>query len=135
MEIEGSNDDFRIIDTFGSRRVNNNKGDSNVASVDGDNIAKPDLRKNTVQTVTIQHSQVFFMIGCQLSGSNWLRSMLSKKEDLIAPHPPHIMRDFMPRLRRYGDVMVQENLKVSQCIFATNECVLCNKYSVLANSS
>jgi hypothetical protein len=28
---------------------------------------------------------VFFMIGCQRSGSNWLRTILGEREDLIAP--------------------------------------------------
>jgi len=68
-------------------------------------------KKNTVKTSTT--SQVFFMIGCQRSGSNWLRTMLSEREDLIAPHPPHIMRDFMPKLVTYGCLSDQKNLKVS----------------------
>ena len=66
--------------------------------------------KKTVKTSTT--SQVFFMIGCQRSGSNWLRTMLSEREDLIAPHPPHIMRDFMPKLVKYGSLNDQKNLKV-----------------------
>ena len=66
--------------------------------------------KKTVKTSTT--SQVFFMIGCQRSGSNWLRTMLSEREDLIAPHPPHIMRDFMPKLVKYGCLNDQKNLKV-----------------------
>ena len=66
--------------------------------------------KKTVKTSTT--SQVFFMIGCQRSGSNWLRTMLSEREDLIAPHPPHIMRDFMPKLVKYGSLNGQKNLKV-----------------------
>ena len=74
-------------------------------------------KKNTVKTSTT--SQVFFMIGCQRSGSNWLRTMLSEREDLIAPHPPHIMRDFMPKLVKYGCLSDQKNLKVS---------VLCSYY-------
>lgn len=52
------------------------------------------------------------MIGCQRSGSNWLRTMLSEREDLIAPHPPHIMRDFMPQLGKFGDLALQDNLQV-----------------------
>ena len=64
-----------------------------------------------VKTATT--NQVFFMIGCQRSGSNWLRTVLSEREDLIAPHPPHIMRDYMPRLGKYGDLNKQSNLKVS----------------------
>ena len=69
--------------------------------------------KKTIKSSTT--SQVFFMIGCQRSGSNWLRTMLSEREDLIAPHPPHVMRDFMPKLGKYGDLTEQKNLKVS-CI-------------------
>ena len=76
-----------------------------------DNETKPISEpKNTDDASTT--SQVFFMIGCQRSGSNWLRTMLSEREDLIAPHPPHIMRDFMPRLEKYGDLSKQNNLKV-----------------------
>eukprot|EP00956_Cyclotella_meneghiniana_P004636 scaffold5730_cov55-Cyclotella_meneghiniana.AAC.5 len=68
-------------------------------------------------------NQVFFMIGCQRSGSNWLRTMLSEREDLIAPHPPHIMRDFMPRLEKYDDLSKQTNLKIlidHVCAFVEN---------------
>ena len=62
---------------------------------------------------------VFFMIGCQRSGSNWLRTMLGEREDLIAPHPPHIMREFIPILSKFGDIEKIENLKVRyvQCLF------------------
>ncbi|KAL7545138.1 hypothetical protein ACHAWF_008492 [Thalassiosira exigua] len=75
------------------------------------------------QTSAVEHAglgeittpPVFFMIGCQRSGSNWLRTLLAEREDLIAPHPPHILRDFMPRLGRYGDLTEQMNLKVSNC--------------------
>lgn len=42
-----------------------------------------------------------------------MRTMLSGREDLIAPHPPHIMRDFMPILGKYGDLDSIDNLKVS----------------------
>ena len=70
-------------------------------------------KKPTIQVA--QSTQVFFMIGCQRSGSNWLRTMLSEREDLIAPHPPHVMRDFMPKLDVYGDLSDQRNLKVSSC--------------------
>ena len=68
--------------------------------------------------------------------------MLSEREDLTAPHPPHIMRDFMPRLEKYGDLSVQENLKVSvlfyfsllvhleydyfnRIVFTHNSCISC----------
>jgi len=55
---------------------------------------------------------VFFMIGCQRSGSNWLRTMLGQREDLIAPHPPHIMRDFLPIICKFGDLDDIDNLKI-----------------------
>ena len=70
-------------------------------------------RDNTVAlSLKSQSSQVYFMIGCQRSGSNWLRTMLSEREDLIAPHPPHIMREFMSRLKKFGDLTLQNNLRV-----------------------
>jgi hypothetical protein len=45
--------------------------------------------------------------------------MLGEREDLIAPHPPHIMREFMPILSKFGDIEKIENLKVRyvQCLF------------------
>ena len=55
--------------------------------------------------------------------------MLSEREDLIAPHPPHIVRDFMPRLERYGDLAVQENLKVSGTIIMRNGILFHVEYS------
>jgi len=55
---------------------------------------------------------VFFMIGSQRSGSNWLRTMLDEREDLAGPHPPHIMRDFMPILNKFGDLDNGERLRV-----------------------
>ena len=88
------------------------------------------LRKQTIKTVTTQNSQVFFMIGCQRSGSNWLRTMLSEREDLIAPHPAHIMRDFMPKLGMYGDLTVQANLKVSHKLLGGIEYVCSHDISV-----
>ena len=65
---------------------------------DGDNGSNqqkshPDIKKKQTKS---QVSHVFFMIGSQRSGSNWLRTMLGEREDMIAPHPPHIMRDIVP---------------------------------------
>jgi hypothetical protein len=70
-------------------------------------------RRKKKQT-QVEHTThpVFFMIGCQRSGSNWLRTMLGEREDLIAPHPPHIMREFIPKLEEFGDLEKMENLKV-----------------------
>ncbi len=67
--------------------------------------------------------KVYFMIGCQRSGSNWLRTMLGEREDLIAPHPPHIMRDFLPILSKFGDLDNIDNLKIlvdHVCTFVEN---------------
>lgn len=55
---------------------------------------------------------VFMMIGSQRSGSNWLRTMLDEREDLASPHPPHIMRDFMPLIDKFGDLDDFERLRV-----------------------
>ena len=68
------------------------------------------MKNSTIATST---PPVFFMIGCQRSGSNWLRTMLGEREDLIAPHPPHIMRDFIPILPKFGNLDDLPNLKVS----------------------
>ena len=76
------------------------------------------------------------MIGSQRSGSNWLRTMLNQREDLVSPspcrpftwpkphlkrtlqttqagpHPPHVLRDFMPNLGKFGDLAEPGNLEV-----------------------
>jgi serine/threonine protein kinase len=65
---------------------------------------------NTIAGPT--QSLVFFMIGSQRSGSNWLRTMLDEREDLAGPHPPHMMRDFVPLLDRYGDLKVDDNFRI-----------------------
>ena len=58
---------------------------------------------------------VFFIVGCQRSGSNWLRTMLGEREDLFAPHPPHIMRDFLPNLSKFGNLDGDvDSLKVNE---------------------
>lgn len=84
----------------------------NTETVEQTNPTEEEQKKNQKTIKTSGTQQVFFMIGCQRSGSNWLRTMLSEHENLIAPHPPHIMRDFMPRLHKYGNLSVQQNLKV-----------------------
>lgn len=52
---------------------------------------------------------VFFMVGSQRSGSNWLRTMLDQREDLAGPHPPHIMREFMPIMGKFGDLSLDND--------------------------
>lgn len=42
------------------------------------------------------------IIGTQRSGSNLLRVMLNQSPDIAAPHPPHILKTFVPLLDRYG---------------------------------
>lgn len=55
---------------------------------------------------------VFFMVGSQRSGSNWLRSILNEREDLAGPYPPSIMREFSAILKKYGDLSVEHNFKI-----------------------
>eukprot|EP00957_Ditylum_brightwellii_P205983 15346275-Ditylum_brightwellii.AAC.1 len=63
-------------------------------------------------TTEIDKPPVFFMIGSQRSGSNWLRTMLGQREDLVGPHPPHIMRDFMPIIGKFGDLSEDAHLRI-----------------------
>jgi serine/threonine protein kinase len=68
--------------------------------------------ENIVNTVSHNETPVFFMIGSQRSGSNWLRTMLDEREDLVGPHPPHMLRDFMPIIDKFGDLGVDDNFKI-----------------------
>lgn len=52
---------------------------------------------------------VFFMVGSQRSGSNWLRVMLNQSAHIAAPHPPHILKQFKPILVKYGDLQCEDN--------------------------
>lgn len=68
----------------------------------------------------VHQTKVFFMIGSQRSGSNWLRTMLDDREDLAGPHPPHMMRDILPIIDKFGDLSIDENFRVlvdHVCIF------------------
>jgi len=49
------------------------------------------------------------IIGTQRSGSNLLRLMLDQVKEIIAPHPPHILQNFMPLLDVYGDLQTESN--------------------------
>ena len=53
--------------------------------------------------------KVIQFIGTQRSGSNLLRLMLNQHQGISAPHPPHILRTFMPLLSQYGDLEVRKN--------------------------
>jgi len=50
-------------------------------------------------------------IGTQRSGSNLLRIMLNQLKEISAPHPPHILRTFIPLLPMYGDLDKQSNFE------------------------
>jgi hypothetical protein len=54
---------------------------------------------------------VFFMVGSQRSGSNWLRTMIDEREDLASPHPPHIMRDILPVIGKFGNLREDANFR------------------------
>ena len=75
---------------------------------------KPSAWELTVMVCEVfdEDAQVFFMIGSQRSGSNWLRTMLNEREDLAAPHPPHILREFEPILAKFGDIDLAVNAEV-----------------------
>jgi hypothetical protein len=49
------------------------------------------------------------IIGTQRSGSNLLRLMLNQLDEIDAPHPPHILRTFVPLLPHYGDLNEKKN--------------------------
>lgn len=51
------------------------------------------------------------MIGTQRSGSNLLRVMLDGIEQIVAPHPPHILQRFLPLLPKYGDLSESANFR------------------------
>ena len=49
--------------------------------------------------------------------------MLDEREDLAGPHPPHIMRDFMPIIDKFGDLSLDENFRIlvdHVCTFVEN---------------
>ena len=55
---------------------------------------------------------VYFIIGIQRSGSNWLQLLLNDRHPtLAAPHPPHILKNFLPVLSKFGDLNVDANFQ------------------------
>lgn len=74
---------------------------------------------------------VFFMIGSQRSGSNWLRTMLDQREDLVGPHPPHVMREFMPLISKFGDLSQDESFD----ILVDHVCTFVERNQVLGMTS
>uniref|UniRef100_A0A7M5XE27 Sulfotransferase n=2 Tax=Clytia hemisphaerica TaxID=252671 RepID=A0A7M5XE27_9CNID len=71
-------------------------------------IKKANWDKNNQSTSA---SNVFFLIGCQRSGSNWLHTMITDSETIATPHPPHILKHFMPILHKFGDLSIPLNLQ------------------------
>lgn len=51
------------------------------------------------------------IIGTQRSGSNLLRLMINELDGVIAPHPPHLLKTFMPLLGQYGDLSDEQNFR------------------------
>lgn len=51
------------------------------------------------------------IIGTQRSGSNLLRVMLNQLPEIVAPHPPHILQNFLPIIDKYGDLKIDDNFK------------------------
>ena len=55
---------------------------------------------------------VYFMIGSQRSGSNWLQQLINERHPSIAvPHPPHILNSFFPILSQFGDLSSDSNFE------------------------
>ncbi|MCG8305794.1 MAG: sulfotransferase [Cytophagales bacterium] len=51
------------------------------------------------------------IIGTQRSGSNLLRLMLNQLEEVVAPHPPHILKAFMNLLPAYGNLSAPRSFR------------------------
>jgi hypothetical protein len=58
--------------------------------------------------------------------------MLDQREDLASPHPPHIMREFMPIMSEFGDLSKNELFRIlvdHVCTFVeTNQVPWTNKF-------
>lgn len=67
---------------------------------------------STMNLLTInEETKVFFMIGSQRSGSNWLRTIIDQRDDIAGPHPPHILREFEPLLEKFGHLQDADNIE------------------------
>lgn len=51
------------------------------------------------------------MIGTQRSGTNLFRVMLNQLDEIVAPHPPHILQRFFPLLAAYGSLLTKDNFR------------------------
>jgi hypothetical protein len=56
-------------------------------------------------------SSPIFIIGTQRSGSNLLRLLLCQSNEIFAPHPPHILQNYIPLLDYYGNLSNPEAFK------------------------
>ncbi len=57
----------------------------------------------------IEEYKYIQIIGTQRSGSNLLRVMLNQLPEIVAPHPPHILQNFLPVIDNYGDLKYDAN--------------------------
>ncbi len=57
----------------------------------------------------MKNIQPIQIIGTQRSGSNLLRLMLNQLDEITAPHPPHILQNFVPLLNLYGNLEDPQN--------------------------
>lgn len=53
----------------------------------------------------------FFIIGTERSGSNLLRMILTSHSKIAVPHPPHLIRYFLPLQKGYGDLSNTQNFR------------------------
>ena len=69
--------------------------------------------EDNVLTALVQEERppVFFLIGSQRSGSNWLHTMISESKVIATPHPPHILKSFVPILDKSGDLFQEDNMR------------------------
>ena len=69
--------------------------------------------EDNVLTALVQEERppVFFLVGSQRSGSNWLHTMISESKVIATPHPPHILKSFMPILDKFGDLFQDDNMR------------------------
>ncbi|MGE3680384.1 MAG: sulfotransferase [Bdellovibrionales bacterium] len=56
-------------------------------------------------------SDPVFIVGTERSGSNLLRLLLNELPEIAIPHPPHLMRDLAPVVRRYGALTEERNFR------------------------
>lgn len=59
------------------------------------------MKNNSIKFIQI--------IGTQRSGSNLLRVMLNQLDEIFAPHPPHLLKTFLPIVDSYGDLSNRKN--------------------------